>query len=242
MRFLVILVAAVVCASCAGVALASQPLTSASGHASVRVQSCDRDGREALFRAAMRRVPRTDRMKLRFSLLQREPGGHFERVRVKGLSRWKRSRPGVRRFAHRQHVRGLIDGSDYRARVEFRWLDEDGHTIKRRRMSSRTCSLADPLPNLRPTFIGGAFEGAGERYTVGVTNSGKAGSPQSSVRLAVDGKGQGAVAVPALSPGESTSVSLPGPRCTFRVRAAVDAEQLVTESHEGDNGLTRGCP
>ena len=85
MRFHIIFIAAVLCASCVGAAVASEPLSMAgTKHASVRVLECDRDGQEALFRAAMRRDPGTRRMWIRFTLLQRDPGDRFERVRAPG--------------------------------------------------------------------------------------------------------------------------------------------------------------
>ncbi|MDQ3720479.1 MAG: hypothetical protein M3350_06845 [Actinomycetota bacterium] len=210
--------------------------------ASVRLLECDEVAREALFRGAMRRVRRAERMMLRFTLLQRAPGERFTRVRAPGLSRWKRSRRGVRRFVHRQRVRGLSAGFEYRMRVDFRWVGKDGGMVRRRRSSSRVCSSVEPLPNLRVTAIDGGAEGSGERYWVTVQNSGRAASPQSALRLTVDGKPQAPVPVPELQPGESALATAVGPRCAGRVRATVDPAGLVLESREGDNSLQRGCP
>src|SRR5215210_5904527 len=124
MRFWITFIAAVLCATCVGAATASQPLSTAGTKlASVRVLDCDRTSQEALFRAAVRRVPGTRRMAIRFTLHERDPGDRFRRVRAPGLSRWKKSKIGVRRFAHRQRVRGLSNGSDYRVRVDYRWLN-----------------------------------------------------------------------------------------------------------------------
>jgi hypothetical protein len=243
MRFWATFIAAVACATCVAAATAAEPLSTAGAkRAAVRVLACDRTDQQALFRAAMRRVRGTGRMRLRFTLLQRDPGERWRRAYAPGLSRWKRSRAGVRRFAHRQRVRGLKDGSYYRMRVDFRWLNRNGGVIRRRRLTSRTCSLAESLPNLRVTSITGVLEGPGERYAVSVENAGQAGSPEAGLRLAVDGVPQGLVAVPALAPGESATVSLTGARCLARVRAVVDPGQLVMESHEGDNALAHGCP
>jgi hypothetical protein len=243
MRFWVTFIAAVACATCVGAATAAQPLSTAGAkRASVRVVGCDRGDQEAVFRGAMRRMSGTGRMAMRFTLLQRDPGERFRRVRAPGLARWKRSRPGVRRFAHRQRVRGLTEGSDYRMRVDFKWLDGDGRAIRRRRLSSRTCSLAELLPNLRATAITGAPEGTGERYAVAVENAGEASSPEAGLRLGVDGSSPVFATVPGLAPGEATTVSVPGARCALRVRATVDPGQLVRESREGDNVLATGCP
>ena len=243
MRFYIFFIAVLCCAAGASVAGASQPAPEAALRgASARLLDCDEVAREALFRGAMQRVRRTERMRLRFTLLQRTPGERFTRVRAPGLSRWKRSRRGVRRFAHRQRVRGLGDGLEYRTRVDFHWIGEDGHVIRRRRVNSRVCSLVEPLPNLRVTAIDGIAAGAGERYSVTVENSGRAASSTSVVRVGVDSKPQARVPVPALQPGESAVVSATGPRCGAGVRATVDPDALVPESREGDNSLLRGCP
>jgi hypothetical protein len=243
MRFYATFIAAVICASCVGAAVASQPLSSAGAkRAAVRVLSCDRSAQEARFRAAMRRVGATGRMSMRFTLLQRDPGERFRRVRAPGLSRWKRSRYGVRRFAHRQRVRGLSAGSDYRMKVDFRWLDSDGDVMRRRRLTSKTCSLAEPLPNLRVVSIRGVPVGTGELYSISVQNAGEMDSPESGLRLGVDGKEPRYASVPGLAPGETATVSLSGARCVYGVRATADPGQQIPESRETDNSLFHGCP
>jgi CARDB len=243
MRFYATFIVAVLCATCVGAAVASEPISTAGAkRAAVRVLSCDRSGRQAIFRGAMRRVGGTGRMSMRFTLLQRDPGERFRRVRAPGLSRWKRSRFGVRRFAHRQRVRGLTAGSDYRARVDFRWYDGDGDVIRRRRLTSRTCSLAELLPNLQVTSITGVPAGAGEQYAVRVKNAGEMDSPESGLRLGVDGKAPRFASVPGLAPGETATVSLSGERCIYGVRATADPGQQIPESREGDNSLFHGCP
>ncbi len=243
MRFHILLIVVLCCAASAAVAGASQPAPEmALKGASVRLLDCDEDAREALFRGAMRRVRGTERMRLRFTLLQRARGERFTRVRAPRLRRWKRSRRGVRRFAHRQRVRGLSDGLEYRMRVDFRWFGAGGDVIRRRRASSRVCSQVEPLPNLRVTAADGVAEGTGERYWVTVENPGRAPSPGSGLRLGVEGKPPVSVPVPALGPGEAAVVSPTGPRCTTRLRATVDPDGLVPESNEGDNSLLRGCP
>jgi CARDB len=243
MRSFATFIVAVICATCVGAAVASQPLSTAGAkRASIRVLNCDRDDQQALFRAAMRRVGGTRRMSMRFTLLQRDPGERFRGVRAPGLSRWKRSRYGVRRYAHRQRVRGLTAGADYRMRVDYRWLNSDGEVIRRRRLTSRTCSLAELLPNLRVTSITGVPAGTAESYAVSVKNAGEMDSPESGLRLGVDGKAPRFASVPGLAPGETATVSLSGARCVYGVRATADPEQQIPESRESDNSLFRGCP
>ena len=139
-------------------------------------------------------------------------------------------------------MRGLSDGYDYRVRVDYRWLDADGHVVRRRRLSSRTCSLSELLPNLKVAYVTSAPEGAGERYTVGIDNAGKADSAETVLRLGVDGQTQGFTTVPGLAPGQSATVGVTGASCIGRVRATVDPGQVVRESNELDNSLLTACP
>lgn len=215
--------------------------TAAGGAASVRVLDCDPRAHKALFRGAMRRIRGSERMMLRFTLLQRRVGGRWVRVRARGLRRWKRSRRGVGRFAHRQRVRNLSDGLDYRARVDFRWLSPDRDIVRRGRRSSGVCPLSEPLPDLRVTDVRVGSLGSEGRYTVTVHNRGRAASEPTDLRLGVDGRPAAAAAVGALLPGESVDVTLAGPRCSVRARAVVDAARAVRESDERNNRRAVGC-
>ena len=242
MRFHILFIALLCCAAVGAGAAGAWESRAAVKGVSVRVIDCDDASQEALFRASMRRVRRTERMRLRFTLLERAPGERFTRARAPGLSRWKRSRRGVRRFAHRQRVRGLADGMEYRMRTDFRWSDAEGRIIRRARSTSRTCSLVGPLPNLRVASIQGSPVAGGERFLVTVANAGRAASPQTGLRLTVDGAGPAFASVPGLDPGASATVSIRDRACSLRVRAVVDPRDLVAESREGDNATVQACP
>jgi hypothetical protein len=103
--------------------------------ASVRVVECQRgpaaENRLALFRGAMRRVRRTREMWMRFKLRERVGEGSYRTINAPGLGTWRKSRPGVRRFAYRQRVLALAEGSTYRVVVSFRWYDADGALLVR---------------------------------------------------------------------------------------------------------------
>lgn len=120
--------------------------------ADVRVTECE-NGPEARdrsveFRGAMRRVPRSETMGMRFELQERVAHPDFERVPAPGLSVWRKSMPGVKRFVHRQEVLALAEGSEYRARVHFRWYDADGNAVKQAVRRSPSCRQEGDLPNL----------------------------------------------------------------------------------------------
>jgi hypothetical protein len=96
----------------------------------------------------MRRVPRSETMGMRFELQERVAHRDFERVRAPGLSVWRKSMSGVKRFVHRQEVLALAEGSEYRARVRFRWYDADGNAVKQAVRRSASCRQEGDLPNL----------------------------------------------------------------------------------------------
>lgn len=216
----------------------------------VRVADCARGpqaaDRHAIFRGAMRRVAHTGRMSMRFALQERVGAGRFRTVRAPGLGRWRKSRPGVRRFSHRQRVLELAEGSAYRVVVSFRWHDGDGQVIRRARRRSRSCSQPGPLSNLRLLRIGGGLPLAGaplfSMYNVRVANRGQVATPRFGVSLAVDGGIVDRQSVGALSPGEVRQLSFAGPACARSLTARADPEDAVRETSERDNVLTVPCP
>ena len=113
--------------------------------------------------------------------------------------------------------------------------------IRRRRLTTRTCSLAELLPNLQVTSITGVPAGAGEQYAVSVKNAGEMDSPV-GLRLGVDGKAPRFASVPGLAPGETATVSLTGARCVYRVRATADPGAADPRVPRGRQPLFHGCP
>ena len=240
--FVVIAAAALALLLTAGATAYPGAMSGSSRLASVRVADCDRGAQEAVFRAGMRRVRGTERMRLRFQILERAGTGDWTRIRASGLNRWRRSRLDVRRFAYRQRVRGLVEGAAYRARVDFKWYDGDGEVIRRGRKRSGVCGMVPPGSNLQPRGVYLRPAGSGVRYTVIVRNAGSIAAPASSLALSVDGYRPRVVTAPPIDAGDSVALAVPGRPCVERVRAVVDREQLVPEEDEGDNGLVRPCP
>ena len=216
----------------------------AARKASVRVAHCSREDLTAMFRGRMRRVRGARRMAMRFALYEQVSRRRARRVRAPGLGRWRRSRPWVRVFVYRQWVRGLSDGRVYRAAVSFRWYDAEGHVIRRVRRRSGFCSLRAPLPNLRVRdLLARPVAGDPTRleYDALVENRGRVEATSVPVRLWVDGAVAGTQAVASLAPGEVRTVRFQGPACSWRVRAVIDPNRAVRESHEDDNGRSEAC-
>ena len=217
--------------------------------AGVRVSECSK-GPEAKdrfveFRGAMQQVAGSETMRMRFGLQERLGDRPFARTRVPGLSAWRKSRPGVLRFVHRQNVLGLAEGSEYRARVRFRWYDADGTLVKATVRRSPSCRQDGELPNLVVKRIR-ARPVAGppgvQRYEVRVVNRGGAAVAGADLAVAVDAAALDTVAVGSLEPGEARQVSVNGPACKGSVRAEADPADTVIESSESDNVLRSRCP
>ncbi|MBA3263752.1 MAG: hypothetical protein H0T69_15005 [Thermoleophilaceae bacterium] len=208
----------------------------------MKLKDCSIEGASALFVAHMRPVTGSDRMWLRFKLLEKADAG-FRSLKAPGLGRWRKSKPGVGVFAYRQAVRGLEAGSLYRAEVDFRWYDASANIIQTARRRSAVCRQFDVLPNLTATPIGTkAMSRQGvERYRVLVTNEGIAPATGVPVRLTVDGDVVDTVIVPALVPAERRVVIIPGPACTSSVEAQADPDGVIVESSESDNAHEVSC-
>jgi len=218
--------------------------------ASVGVAECARgpgaENRLAVFRGAMRRLPASDRMWMRFKLQERVGAGDFRTVKAPGLGIWHKSRPSVGRFAYRQRVLALAEGSSYRTIVSFRWYTASGELVRQTRRRSPPCRQPGLLPNLVVTRIDGGkplqdVPGT-YRYAVHVVNRGHVAARGFGVSLAVDGGTVDTLAVNALAPGESRKLLFSGPVCARTVTAVADPEDTVREVSERDNTLTSPCP
>ena len=228
------------------IALATAATTAASGDeripAGVKLKACSIEDASALFVAHARQVTGSDRIWLRFRLLEKGDTG-FHLLKAPGLGRWRKSKPGVGVFAYKQAVRGLETGSLYKAEVDFRWYDVSGNVILTARRRSPACRQFDLLPNLTATPVGTKSlrqEGV-VGYRVLVTNEGIAAATGVPVRLTVDGDVVDTVTVPSLMPAERRVLLIQGPACTRSVEAEADPEGVIVESSEGDNAHEVPC-
>lgn len=233
----------------AAAVLAAPAGSAAPAPADVRVADCSRGSlpadRSASFRGAMRRLPGTDHMAMKFSLQERTGGGRYLTLRAPGLGVWRTSDPGVARFVHRQRVLELATAARYRVRVSFRWYDADGELLRRATRRSGDCRQRGRLPDLRVTRVTAQrLDGAlgATRYVLWVANDGRARSEASEVQLAVDGATVDTPAVEPLRPGQRRRVFVTGPDCVAAVRAEVDPDDALRESGERNNVRDAACP
>jgi CARDB len=229
------------------IALLVAPAAHAARPAKLKVRACeagsDAADRRATFYARMRVVPGTDRMQMRFTLLDRSLAGS-NLVRAPQLARWRRSRPGVRKFGYAQTVTGLRPGGVYSVVVEYRWLDADGETIMTRRRTSSDCRQDGDLPNLAVTGVSvrpGAALGT-QRYGLEVENRGTAPALEFDVELFVDSIAADTERIHEVEPGETVTVWITAPQCLGRIRAVADSGDRLAEATEDDNTLRSRCP
>jgi CARDB protein len=205
--------------------------------ASVRTVKCSLAEHEAIFNGRMQRIEGSERMGMRFTLLERTGLDAYEPVKAPGLGRWQRSRPGVGAFSYRQGVRGLLEKAVYRMRVDFRWYSPEGEVVAEVRRRSASCRQYVDLPNLRPQVVGAAATAVPGvvRYSVRVSNDGPAAASDVPLALVVDGNVVDTVSVTSLAAGEVRFVTIRGPDCRRTVEARVDPDGAIAESSEDDN-------
>jgi hypothetical protein len=231
---------ALVCAAAAAAALTvAPPAVPQDRSEGVYVARCNKVHRSAAFVGTMRPVENSDRMWMRFTLLERVlPGLQFQPLSVPGLAQWHKSRPGVQRFAFRQRVRALAEAAIYKVDVEFRWYDAQGHLVRETLKRSRRCRQPGALPNLTVHRVGRRSNG---QYFVRVRNRGRDVATGAAVQLFIDGQDAGTVALPDIAPDLIRGVTFTGPDCQGSVQAVVDPAASVRESIEDDNALTIPC-
>jgi hypothetical protein len=205
------------------------------------------DGRYAVFTGSMPALDGTERMGMRFDLLQRRaPASDFTGVEVPKWGRWETSKPGRSSFTFSRRINRLAPGSDYNAVVRFRWYDADGALQQSARRVSATCRQPDTRPDLRaaPLAAERGEQPGTATYTYVVRNTGKGPAGPFDLVLTVSGTRQPAQRLGGLDAGEEQVVTLTGPLCQAgsTVRLAVDDAAEVDERDETDNLVDSPCP
>jgi hypothetical protein len=242
-----VLVAVAMAAALGVAAYAGSAARHAKSKTSLKVRRCqtsdDADKRQATFYASMRALPRTRRMMMRFTLVDRS-SDEPSTVQLESLKRWRRSGRGVRRFGYAQTVTGLESGHSYGAKVHFRWIGRHGHRLAWAKRASGDCRQDGGLPNLafrRITARRGPSPGT-EFYSLDIVNRGNAEARSVEVDLIVDSREADSGEIEAIKPGEDASVEVTGPVCEARIRAVVDPHDAITETTEDDNTRSQRCP
>ena len=230
-----------------GAALAAPADAVAAKTTSVKVVECKSsdttETRSATFLGRMRKVAGADTMLMRFTLLERFGDEKLHPVKAPELRHWRSSKPGVREFRFRQTVTALQGGGEYRVRVDFRWLDEDGNLVRKSRAMSPACNQPGDLPNLRIGEVKAQRNTGGTwTYLVPVLNNGQVTTGDFAVELFIDGAAADVGHIDSIGPGETREVRFTGPACQRAVRAVADPGDAVKERFESDNTLRHPCP
>jgi hypothetical protein len=202
------------------------------------------DARAAIFYGRMRAIPGTDRMIMRFTLMQRFGDGKEIKLDTPALRAWRQSTSGVKVFGYSQTVAGLETGGDYRAKIDYRWLDKDGNLLRKSARTTSACHVKGDLADLGLGEIATAPGPVSDTtiYRLSVRNAGKVAASDVAVELFVDGAATDIQHIVSVAPGETRQVSFRGPVCKRRLRAVVDPNDAIHESSELDNEQIFGCP
>lgn len=212
--------------------------------ATVKLKQCSLEGHSALFHARMRAVRHTDRMRMRFALLERGGDGRYRSVDSDDLTHSHWSRHGVRSFGFRQELKGLTEGSAYKLSVRYRWYDADGDLIKSARKRSRACRQFTGLPNVRARLLGARRTKTNGvwRYDVRVRNTGPVEATNVPVRLTIDDLVSETLIVERLRAHSLRTLHFHRPACVTGYSVEADPDGTIPESNEGDNAGTGPCP
>jgi hypothetical protein len=204
----------------------------------------DAAARSATFQGRMRAIPGTDRMLMRFTLMDRfGDEKKLQPVAVPELKAWRSAKPGIKDFRYKQTVTALQGGGEYRAAVDFRWLDVDGNLLRKARRVSGACRQQGELANLKVGVPSAAAGPEGTAvYVVPVVNDGKAIARDVAVELFVDGAAANVGHIDSVAPGETREVRFTGPSCKRSLRMVVDPPDTIKEQIESDNVTTTRCP
>jgi len=119
--------------------------------------------RAATFSGEMTAIPGTVRMSMRIDVEERVPGeAAFHAVTASGLGVWRSADPKVKTYKYLKQVTNLSSPASYRGFVQFRWVGDKGHAIKRaERMTARCVQPASPVEAPSTAPEGGSTPGVG---------------------------------------------------------------------------------
>jgi hypothetical protein len=247
-----ILIAAAIAAAAM---LAAAGAQGASGDAYLRGFACHRSldpsKRSVTVTAVMGTIAGTERLQIRFALLELTPHG---RALIHGgdLGQWiSPSSPTLGqhpsdRWVVNHPVTGVPVPASYRFKVRFRWIGQGGQVIGRIQKETVSCRQPDLRPNLNVRLLSSEKVSGGDRYTVQVGNGGLTGA--TNVQLAfLPGGGLQPVTktIARVRSHESVRRSFVGPACTPSSAPAtitVDPNDLIDEVTRADNSITVACP
>jgi hypothetical protein len=132
------------------------------------VTAASQAGRSTTFAGQMETVSGAHRMAMLIVVQERAAGeATFHTLSASGLGVWQRSEVGVKIYKYVRQVTDLPAPAAFRAVIQFRWLDGQGHVMKRavRRTSACRQPEGSPKPGTMPatgtTSVSGTTPAAG---------------------------------------------------------------------------------
>jgi hypothetical protein len=225
-----------------GAAVGPAQASSSTVPLSAKTTTCttgeDDSSRAATFTGSMPAIAGTQRMQMRFVLVQRLGAkGHYKRVDVPVWGGWQKSDPGRPGFVFTKRVEALAAPASYRAQITFKWLDKKNHTQRTVTRTSTACVQPDPRPDLTLAALDITAEDATHAvYTVAVSNDGRSDAVPFTVTVTVDGAVLPPLTLDSLAAGERVQGTITGARCApgSTVTVTVDAQGAIDESDEAD--------
>jgi hypothetical protein len=115
-------------------------LSSASATLEQCVTSLVQTERSATFSGEIVAIAGSAHMAMRIDVQERIPTETlFHTVTAPGLGVWRHSDPGVKNYKYLKQVTNLSAPALYRATVHFRWLNANGHLIRRAERHTPSC-------------------------------------------------------------------------------------------------------
>ena len=241
--------------SLALLALTAVAVSAAQPRAQLRAFVCKRApeprGRSVSITAVMRPRPGTQRMELKFELLERPAGGASTSVTGGDLGTWLT--PGNATLGSRggdvwilKHpVKDLAGPAHYRFRVSFRWIGAHRRVLGTVVRLSATCYQPDHRADLAVTSIKvqpATAQSTSQRYDVTIRNDGGTDAPRFQVWFTA-----GSVTIKDPEPGlrrhGTLKESFLGSRCLRAKPPVVTADPTheVNDSNRANNSLQAKC-
>jgi hypothetical protein len=239
----------------AAVMLAPAGAQGASGDAYLRGFACHRaldpSKRSVTVTAVMGTIAGTQRLQMRFELLERTTHGQ---VLIHGgdLGQWISPTAATLgqhpsdKWVVSHPVTGVPVPGSYRFKVWFRWVGSGGGVIGRAQRVTASCRQPDLRPNLYVRLLSSSKVSGGARYTVQVGNTGLTAASNVELAFSSGGTQQPVVQTIARLPShQSVQRSFVGPSCTSSSTPAtitVDPNDLIDQVSRADNSITVPCP
>jgi hypothetical protein len=249
-----LVVAAGLAASLAGgAATASVPKAQLRGY--VCQTARDPATRGISITAVMRPLAHTQRLSLRFDLLERpHKRGPATAVHFGDLGTWiypknrtLGQRPGDVWIVHHPVAQLQFAPAYYRFKVSFRWLGAHNRAIGTAVRYSATCFQPELRPDLQVVAIHikpSPKNPNRDLYSAVVRNAGASSTGQSVQIEITDGSKSETRTVPALAAHAKTVVTFVGPLCNAQSppTVTVDPNGLIDDFNRANNSLLATCP